>query len=97
MKHYTRYRSNTTNKLTFFQKVLAFSGGKQSFNPCLIVLFGILLLRLDTVLTHTVGITEYKGHLNLKCSTAKRHIKTMLLCPTYSLLAAEFIHQDVTI
>ena len=42
-----------------------------------------------TVLTRTVGITEYKGHLNLKRSTAKRHIKTTLLRPTYSLQAGD--------
>ena len=42
-KHYARYRTNT-NKLTFFQKVLVFSDGKQSIKPCVIVLFGILLL-----------------------------------------------------
>ena len=38
----------------------------------------------QTVLVRTVGTTEYKGHLNLKRSTAKRHIKTTLLRPTYN-------------
>ena len=47
MRHYARYRGNT-NKLTFFQKVLVFSDGKQSFKPCPIVSFGVLLLRLHT-------------------------------------------------
>ena len=51
----------------------------------------------QTVLTHTVGITEYKGHLQLKRSTAEQHIKTTLLCPTYSLKAAKLIHADMTI
>ena len=50
----------------------------------------------QTVLMRTIGTTEYKGHLNLKRSTAKRHIKTTLLRPTYSLQAGEFIHQDLT-
>ena len=51
-RHYARYRSNTNNKLTFFQKVLVFSGDKQSSEPCPIVLFGILLFRLDTNSSH---------------------------------------------
>ena len=38
----------------------------------------------QTVLMRTIGTTEYKGHLNLKRSTTKRHIKTMFLRPTYS-------------
>ena len=50
----------------------------------------------QTVLMRTVGTTEHKGHLNFKRSTAKRHMKTTLLRPTYSLLAGEFIHQDLT-
>ena len=67
---------------------------KQSFKLCPIVAF-FCSTSTQTVLTHMVGITEYKGQLNLKLSTAKRHIKTTLLHPTYSLLTAEFIHQDV--
>ena len=50
----------------------------------------------QTVLMRTIGTTEYKGHLNLKRSTVKQHIKTTLLRPTYSLQAGEFIHQDLT-
>jgi len=41
-------------------------------------------------------VTEYKGHLQLKHSTAERHIKTTLLCPTYSLKAKKLIHKDMT-
>ena len=55
VRHYIRYRSNTNNKLTFFQIVLVFSDGKQSFKPCLIVLFGALLLCLDTNNPHADG------------------------------------------
>ena len=40
------------------------------------------------------AITEYKGYLQLKRSTTERHIKTTLLCPTYSLKAAKLIHGD---
>ena len=49
----------------------------------------------QTVLTCMVGSREYKGHLQLKRSTAEQHIKTMLLCPTYSLQAVQLIHRDV--
>ena len=48
VRHYARYRSITNNKLTFFQKVLVFSDGKQSLKPYPIVLFVVLLLSLDT-------------------------------------------------
>ena len=41
--------------------------------------------------------TEYKGHLQLKCSTAEWHIKTILLHPMYSLQAAELIHGNMKI
>ena len=51
-RHYARYRSNTNNKLTFFQKVLVFSDGKKSLTPYPIVLFVVLLLRLDTNSSH---------------------------------------------
>ena len=54
-RHYAHYRSNTNNKLTFFQKVLVFSDGKQSFKPCLIVLLGVLLLHLDVNSSHAHG------------------------------------------
>ena len=56
----------------------------------------------QTVLMRMIGITEYKGHSNssdlskLKRSTAKWHIKTTLLHPTYSLQAAELINRDMT-
>ena len=55
VRHYTRYISNSNNKLTFFQKVLVFSDSKQSFKPWLIVFFGVLLLRLDTNSSHVHG------------------------------------------
>ena len=53
VRHYTRYRSKTNNKLTFFQQVSVFSDGKQTFKPWPIVLFGALLLRLETNSPHT--------------------------------------------
>jgi len=31
-----------------------------------------------------LAVTEYKGHLQLKHSTAEWHIKTMVLSPMYS-------------
>ena len=37
VRHYARYRSTINNKLPFFQKVLVFSDGKQSIEPCPIV------------------------------------------------------------
>ena len=37
VRHYARYRRTTNNKLAFFQKVLVFSNGKQSIEPCPIV------------------------------------------------------------
>ena len=48
VRHFACYRSTTNHKPTFFQKVLVFSDGKQSLEPCLIVMFGVLLFRLDT-------------------------------------------------
>ena len=39
----------------------------------------------QTVLTRTVDITEYKGHLKLKRSNDERLMKTTLPRPTYSL------------
>ena len=50
----------------------------------------------QTVLMRTVGTTEYKDHLNLKRSTTNGNIKTTLLCPTDTLQAGEFFHQDLT-
>ena len=40
------------------------------------------------------AVTKYKGHLQLKRSTTKWHIKTTLLCPTcmYDLQTAELFH-----
>ena len=98
VRHYARYRSTTLNKLTFFQKVLVFSDGKQSFKPYvrLFCLAFFCSASTQTVLMRTVGITEYNGHLKLKRSTAERHIETTLLRPTYSLQAAELINQDMT-
>ena len=43
----------------------------------------------QTVLMCTVGTTEYKGHLNLKRSTTKRHIKTTLQRSTYIDIVAK--------
>ena len=40
------------------------------------------------------AVTEYKRHLQSKHSTTERHIKTMLLCLTYTLKAAKLIHGD---
>ena len=53
VRHYAHYRSTTNNKLTFFQKVLVFSDGKQSIEPCLIVLFDVLLFHVNTNSLHT--------------------------------------------
>ena len=50
----------------------------------------------QTVLTRTVSSTEYKGHLQLKRSTAEWHINTALLCPRYSLQATELIYGGMT-
>ena len=47
-RHYARYRNPTNNKPTFFQKMLVFSDGKQSFEPCPTALLGVLLFRIDT-------------------------------------------------
>ena len=43
------------------------------------------------VLMRTVGTTEYKGHLNLKHSTTKRHIKTHV-STSYVQLTGRRIH-----
>ena len=69
LRHYACYRSTTLQKLTFILKV------SQSFKPCLIVLFGVLLFHLvaNSSHVHTGGSREYKGHLQLKHSTAERH------------------------
>ena len=53
VRHNARCRSTTTNKLTFFQKVLVFSDGKQPLD--LIVSFGILLFLFDTTSSYTHG------------------------------------------
>ena len=37
VRHFVSKRSSTENKLTFFQKVLLFSDGKKSIEPCPIV------------------------------------------------------------
>ena len=99
VRHYTRYRiSNTNNKLTFFQKVLVFSDGEQSFKSCLIVLFGVLLLRLDTNSSHAHG-RHYRVQRSLEVEALNRlwHIRTTLQHPTYvQLQGAEFINQDIT-
>ena len=44
VRHYARYRSTTNNKLTFFQKVLVFYNGKQSFETCLFLLTQTVLI-----------------------------------------------------
>ena len=49
------HATDTNDKLTFFQKVLIFSDGKQSFEPHPIVLLGLLLFRLDPNSSHMHG------------------------------------------
>ena len=71
VRHYARYRSTTNNKFTFFQKVLVFSDGKQSFKPCPIVLFGVLLLRLDTNNSYTHG-RHYRVQKSLEFEVLNR-------------------------
>ena len=41
---------------------------------------------------HTVAITEYEDHLNLKRSTAKRHTKTTCTSASYVQLTGWRIH-----
>ena len=98
-RHYVHYRSNT-NKLTFFQKVLVFSDGKQSIKPCVIVLLGILLLFcLDTNSSHAHG-QQYRVQRSLAVEVLTRwmvYINVTALHPTFSLQAAEFIYLDTTI
>ena len=95
-RHYARYRSNTNNKLTFQKVWHSLTVSNPSSHVRLFCWAFFCSASTQTVLMHMVGTTEYKGHLNLKCSTTKRHIKTTLLRPMYSLQAGEFIHQDVT-
>ena len=40
------------------------------------------------------AVTEYKGHLQLKRSTAERHKNTTILCPMCSFKTAKLIHRD---
>ena len=94
VRHYARYRSTTNNKLTFFQKVLMVSNPSSHLQLFCLAFF--CSASTQTVLTRTVSSTEYKGHLQLKRSTTERHIKTTLLCPTYSLQAAELIRGNMT-
>ena len=74
VRHYARYRSTTNNKLPFFQKLLVFFDGKQSIEPCPIV----LVWRSSVPHRHKQfsrtrsAVTEYKGHLQLKPSTTER-------------------------
>jgi len=43
--------------------------------------------------SHTQSaVTEIKGHLQLKCSTAEWHIKNTSVCPTYSSHASWRTH-----
>ena len=83
-RHYARYRSNTNNELTFFQKVLVFSDSKQSFKTCPIVLFGNSSAppRRKLFSRARLSITEYKGHLKLKRYTVQRHIKAFCILYT---------------
>ena len=62
-RHYACYTSNTNNKLAFFQNVLVFFDGKQSFEPCPIILFSNLLFRLinDTNSSYVHG-RQYVPH-----------------------------------
>ena len=60
-----------------------FSDGKQSCEPCPIVLF---LFRLDTNSYHAHGQQyQVQRSLQLQHSTIEWHIKIILPCPTYSL------------
>ena len=72
MRYYTSYRSSTNSMLTFCQKVLVFLDGKQSFEPCPIVLCGVSLQHKQFLCTQS-AVTEHKGFLQLKCSTTERH------------------------
>ena len=77
MRHYACYRSSTNNKLTFFQKVLAFSDGKQFFLSH-VWLFSLMFFYSALTQQYSyveLPVTEYNGHLQLKCSTAEQHIK----------------------
>ena len=99
VRHYACYRSSTNNRFIFFQKVLVFSNGKQSIEPCPIVQFGVLLFRINTNSSnaHTVGSNRVQRSLAVeRLSTTGRHIKTTLLCLTYSLKAEKPIHGDMT-
>ena len=93
VRHYARYRSTTNKKLTF-QKVLIVSNLSSQVQLFCSAFFSSALVQ--TVLMQTVSITEYKGHLKLKRSTAEWHIKTMLLCLMYSMQATEFKNRDMT-
>ena len=98
VRHYACYRSNTNNKLPSSRRFwYSLTISNPSSHDQLFCLAFFCSASTQTVLTRTIGTTEYKGDLNLKLSTTKRHIKTTLLHPTYSLQARKFIHQDLTI
>ena len=89
MRHYARYRRTTNNKLTFFQKLLVFSDGKQAFKFRLV----FYSASNSSVLRARSAILSIKVTCNnLTLGTAEQHMKTTLLCPTYSLQAVELIH-----
>ena len=80
VRHYTRCQSTTNNR---------------KFCTPLIVLLEFFCSALtQTVLTYTVTSTEYKGHLQLKCSTAEWHVKTTLSVSYVQLQAMGLIHGD---
>ena len=95
-RHYARYRTPTISLPSSRKFWYSLTVSNPSGHDQLFCLAFFCSASTQTVLMRTIGTTEYKGHLNLKRSTAKRHIKTTLLCPTYSLQAREFIHQDLT-
>ena len=65
------HATEATPTTSFFQKVLVFSDGKQSFKPCPIVLFGVLLLRLDKNSSHTHG-RHYRVERSLELEALNR-------------------------
>ena len=94
VRHYTCYRSTTNNKLSsrkFWYSLMV-------SNPLISV---SVFWQSSVTLWHTQlsyawsALTQYKGHLQLKRSTAERHINITLLCPMYNLQAVELIHRSM--
>ena len=97
VRHYAHYRSTTNNQLTFFQKVEVLCDGKQSFEPCPNVLFGVLLFCLNTNIFHTQSAIQ---SAKVTCSWSAQPLngiwKLHFWCLTYSLQATELIHRNMT-